>query len=55
MRIAITAGSRGIYKIPLILQTVVDELKVWGTEPFVVPRMGSHGLATAEDQVENRP
>src|SRR5680860_1594801 len=52
MRIAITAGSRGVYKIPLILRTVVDEIKAWGAEPFVVPTMGSHGGATAEGQVE---
>ncbi|HZK54239.1 MAG TPA: lactate racemase domain-containing protein [Desulfosporosinus sp.] len=52
MRIAITAGSRGIYKIPLILRTVVDEIKAWGGEPFVIPTMGSHGGATAEGQVE---
>ena len=52
MRIAITAGSRGIYKIPLILRTVVDEIKACGAEPFVIPAMGSHGGATAEGQVE---
>jgi len=52
MRIAITAGSRGIYKIPLILKTVVDEIKSWGAEPFLIPTMGSHGGATAEGQVD---
>lgn len=52
MRIAITAGSRGIANIPLILRSVVRQLKAWGAEPFIVPSMGSHGGATAEGQVE---
>lgn len=52
MRIAITAGSRGIHKIPLIIRTVVEEVKTLGGEPFIVPAMGSHGGATAEGQVE---
>jgi hypothetical protein len=50
MRVAITAGSRGITGIPAILATVVEELRRFGAEPFVVPAMGSHGGATAEGQ-----
>lgn len=49
-RIAITAGSRGIDNIALILKTVVSFVKAAGAEPFVIPAMGSHGGATAEGQ-----
>ncbi|HBR35655.1 MAG TPA: DUF2088 domain-containing protein, partial [Firmicutes bacterium] len=31
---------------------VISELKNLGTEPFVIPAMGSHGGATAEGQIE---
>ena len=51
MRVAVTAGSRGINGIPVILRTVVAELQRLGAEPFLVPTMGSHGGATAEGQV----
>lgn len=51
-RIAITAGSRGIPDIDLIIRSVCDVLKEWGARPFVVPAMGSHGGATAEGQAE---
>ncbi len=51
-RVAITAGSRGVSNIPLLIAAVVDELRARGAEPFVVPAMGSHGGATAEGQVE---
>ena len=50
-RIAITAGSRGITDIRIVLQTVVQELRSQGAQPFLVPAMGSHGGATAEGQV----
>ncbi|MBQ5959543.1 MAG: DUF2088 domain-containing protein [Firmicutes bacterium] len=50
MRIAITAGSRGIHNIALILRTVVDYVKEKGAVPFIVPAMGSHGGSTAEGQ-----
>ena len=51
-RIAVTAGSRGIANITLILRTVVEELKAVGVKPFIVPAMGSHGGSTPEGQVE---
>ena len=51
MRVAVTAGSRGINGIPMILTTVVSELKRMGAEPFLVPCMGSHGGATADGQL----
>lgn len=50
MSIAITAGSRGIFKIPLILKTVVQKVKDLGGVPFIVPAMGSHGGAIASGQ-----
>ncbi|TRO51596.1 DUF2088 domain-containing protein [Candidatus Bathyarchaeota archaeon] len=51
-RIAVTAGSRGIADIPVIIKAIVDELKAIGAEPFIVPAMGSHGGATPEGQIE---
>jgi hypothetical protein len=51
-RICITAGSRGIPHLDLIIRTVIDQLKSWGAEPFIIPAMGSHGGATAEGQKE---
>ena len=51
-RICITAGSRGIPHLDLIIRTVVDELKAWGARPFIIPAMGSHGGATPAGQTE---
>lgn len=48
--VALTAGSRGIANIPLILQAVCRSLKDLGARPFLVPTMGSHGGGTAEGQ-----
>src|SRR5438445_6971857 len=48
--VALTAGSRGITNIPLILQSVARFLKDLGAKPFLVPTMGSHGGGTAEGQ-----
>jgi len=50
--VALTAGSRGISNMPLILRTLVRELRKIGCEPFVFPAMGSHGGATAQGQLE---
>ncbi|TDT61905.1 lactate racemase domain-containing protein [Fonticella tunisiensis] len=50
MKIAVTAGSRGISNIASIIKTVCNVLKNYGAEPFIVPAMGSHGGATAEGQ-----
>ena len=50
MRIAVTAGSRGIAAFPELLRALVAELAARGAHPFVVPAMGSHGGATAEGQ-----
>lgn len=50
MSIAITAGSRGIDNLALVIREVVSFLKKQGAEPFVIPAMGSHGGSTAEGQ-----
>ena len=50
MRVALTAGSRGIDRIAEVLREAVVQLKSLGGEPFVIPAMGSHGGATAEGQ-----
>ncbi|MGC8780412.1 MAG: lactate racemase domain-containing protein, partial [Anaerolineae bacterium] len=52
MSVAVTAGSRGIANISLVLATIVAELKRMAARPFLVPCMGSHGGATAAGQVE---
>jgi hypothetical protein len=50
--VALTAGSRGIANIPVILRAVVRSLRDLRAEPFLVPAMGSHGGGTAEGQRE---
>ncbi len=48
--VALTAGSRGIANIPIILKSVVQHVRDLGAAPFIVPAMGSHGGGTAEGQ-----
>jgi len=48
--VAITAGSRGIANLALIIGEIVRELKKIGAKPFIIPAMGSHGGATADGQ-----
>ncbi|MCZ6673565.1 MAG: lactate racemase domain-containing protein [Verrucomicrobia bacterium] len=48
--VAITAGSRGIANIDIIIKGIVDHFKNLGAEPFIVPAMGSHGGGTPEGQ-----
>jgi hypothetical protein len=50
MRIAITAGSRGVANVAIITKALADFVKSRGGRPFVVPAMGSHGGAGAEGQ-----
>lgn len=52
MRIAVTAGSRGIRNVDSITKAIVDAVKAMQAHPFIVPAMGSHGGATARGQVE---
>lgn len=51
-KIAVTVGSRGIPFLPEMVRAILDTMKEWGAEPFIVPAMGSHGGATAEGQLE---
>jgi hypothetical protein len=48
--VALTAGSRGIANIPLVLRGTAAFLKKLGAKPFLIPAMGSHGGGTAEGQ-----
>jgi hypothetical protein len=48
--VALTAGSRGIANIPVVLRATADFLKGLGARPFLIPAMGSHGGGTAEGQ-----
>jgi hypothetical protein len=50
MSVAITAGSRGIHDIAVVIKAAGEWLRAAGAEPFIVPAMGSHGGATAEGQ-----
>ncbi len=50
--IAIAVGSRGINNIHRIVKATTMYLKAMGTNPFIVPAMGSHGGAIAEGQRE---
>jgi hypothetical protein len=52
MRVAVTAGSRGIAGIPLILRTTAGYLASLGARPVVVAAMGSHGGGTAAGQLQ---
>ena len=51
MRIAITAGSRGIANVALTTKCIADFVRSRDAHPFIVPAMGSHGGATAEGQL----
>ncbi|MDC3416224.1 lactate racemase domain-containing protein [Aquibacillus salsiterrae] len=52
MKIAITAGSRGISNMALIIKEIGKQVKTLGADAFIVPAMGSHGGATAAGQVD---
>jgi hypothetical protein len=51
MRVAVTAGSRGIDRIAEVLRLTVAWLRNLGAEPFIVPAMGSHGGKPPEGPV----
>src|SRR5439155_17408998 len=40
-RVAITAGSRGVARIPEILRAIARIVAEWGAQPFILPAMGS--------------
>ena len=50
MSIAVGVGSRGIENLYEIVKNVVDIIKRYKANPFIIPAMGSHGGATAEGQ-----
>ncbi len=50
--VAITAGSRGVANIHLVLRATAAHFRQMGARPFIVPAMGSHGGGTAEGQRE---
>jgi hypothetical protein len=52
MRIAVGVGSRGIANLVEIVNLVLDYLRDYGAEPFIVPAMGSHGGATPAGQLK---
>lgn len=50
--IGITAGSRGIQNITVILKVAIDYIRRLGARPLLVAAMGSHGGGTPEGQRE---
>ena len=48
--VAISAGSRGIANIHLVIRAAVQHFQSLGAKPFIVPAMGSHGGGTAAGQ-----
>ena len=50
--VALTAGSRGVANIVVVLKSIVEWVSEQGGSPFIVPAMGSHGGGTAEGQLE---
>ena len=50
MVVAITAGSRGVARLPEILRAAVAFCRAAECRPFLFPAMGSHGGGTAEGQ-----
>lgn len=51
-KVAITAGSRGIKNIDVILKAVVSFVSLHGCHPFILSSMGSHGGGTIHGQLE---
>ncbi len=50
--VAISAGSRGINNIAIIIKAICDHVRSIGGVPIIVPAMGSHGGGTAAGQRE---
>lgn len=48
--VAISAGSRGVANIPVIIRAIARHLRTLGAQPFIVPAMGSHAGAQADGQ-----
>lgn len=52
MTVALTAGSRGVANIDIIIRALVEFFQARQAKPFIIPAMGSHGGATAQGQKE---
>jgi len=52
MKVALTAGSRGIDRIAEVLRLIADWVRRRGASPFLVPAMGSHGGGTPGGPVQ---
>ena len=50
--VAIACSSRGMSQYPVIIRSLVENLKDLGLKPFLVPAMGSHGAGSAQGQAE---
>lgn len=50
--VAITAGSRGIANLDVIIRQIAAHFLALGARPFIVPAMGSHGGGTVAGQVQ---
>lgn len=51
-RVGIACGSRGIAQIGAIVRIAAAELRRRGSDPILLPAMGSHGGATPGGQIE---
>ena len=50
--VAITAGSRGINNIAIVIKAICDHVRSLKAVPIIVPAMGSHGGGTPQGQRE---
>lgn len=50
--VIITAGSRGVDSMAMVLRSLTEAVKARGAKPVILPAMGSHGGGTAQGQVE---
>ncbi|MDK2878010.1 MAG: hypothetical protein PWR06_726 [Thermoanaerobacteraceae bacterium] len=49
-KVCIALGSRGVNNISTVAAQIVNTVKKYGGNPFIIPAMGSHGGATPEGQ-----
>jgi hypothetical protein len=50
--VIITAGSRGVDSMAMVLRSLAGSVKARGAKPVILPAMGSHGGGTAQGQVK---
>ncbi|KUO52178.1 MAG: hypothetical protein APF76_03835 [Desulfitibacter sp. BRH_c19] len=51
-KVGISAGSRHIKSISTVLETLIDEIKKVGGEPYILAAMGSHGGGSISGQLK---